>query len=506
MTCKQCGIELEEGHLFCSACGAQQDPIEEAPIAEEPVAEELIAEEPIVEEPTAEEPIVEEPTAEEPIVEEPAAEEPVVEEVSAPCCPQCGTLLEEGSVFCSECGTQCPAPEAAEPIPTCAKCGTPLREGYTFCGRCGAPVSDAPTPEQPAPVIAPQPAPQPEAVQPPKKLRKGPPLGVRILLRLLSLLLCIALIGTVLTTAIVMDLRQLTSQENLEQLIDTLITADTSPTSTPWALSNNAPAPAPSSSSILDSLVEWVYEYLDENIEEDLNITLEQMQEFVDRSSAKDILAEKAAGYIEDFIMGTDNTDITPNEILDVIEDNRALVEEVFGEYNVTVDVDAIKETMTDFLEKNDLNETIRVEVFEKLEEEPIMGENLKVKDLLEQFRFLTSDTVLVMLIAANLFLILLLFFTNWLRLSATLGWAGTTVTMVGCMLAVPVILLQVMPNVIGDLFSASLGSAQADLISNTIGTLVSAIAPVHYTILGIGLAMLIASIVLKICRKRSAK
>ena len=143
-TCPACGAAVLPDEAFCADCGAS---LAEAPLPPEPVAEvEVEAEaEPVVEEPAAE-PVAEaaaeaaeeaeaEPEAEaapaeaapvEPVEE--AVPEPVVEEAPPPApagppsCPACGTEVEEGDTFCSNCGAvlkeaEVPAPvEAAVPV------------------------------------------------------------------------------------------------------------------------------------------------------------------------------------------------------------------------------------------------------------------------------------------------------------------------------------------------------------------------------------------------------
>ena len=49
-------------------------------------------------------------------------------------CNKCGSDIEEGSAFCSECGTQAEA--------LCSECGTKL-EDSAFCPECGTPVNGA---------------------------------------------------------------------------------------------------------------------------------------------------------------------------------------------------------------------------------------------------------------------------------------------------------------------------------------------------------------------------
>ncbi|MCR5619671.1 MAG: zinc-ribbon domain-containing protein [Lachnospiraceae bacterium] len=92
MKCKQCGVELEEGAVFCQSCGAkveaqpEEKPAEETPKAEEKPAEEA----PKAEEKPAEEPpkAEEKPAEEAPKAEEKPAEAPKAEEAQAQPQPQ----------------------------------------------------------------------------------------------------------------------------------------------------------------------------------------------------------------------------------------------------------------------------------------------------------------------------------------------------------------------------------------------------------------------------------
>ena len=58
-------------------------------------------------------------------------------------CGRCGALLEEGDLFCGDCGA---------PVGGCPSCGKPLTPGKRFCRYCGATLFDAaPAPPAPAP-------------------------------------------------------------------------------------------------------------------------------------------------------------------------------------------------------------------------------------------------------------------------------------------------------------------------------------------------------------------
>lgn len=165
--CENCGSMLDKDLFFCTECGMQikymDDPtriynseeeiIPEPIVAPEPVAapEPIVEPEPSVELEPALDPepeFIDEPTLEpEPIVEiasEPeeefaeAEEDPVCENVVR--CANCGTILGEGSVFCTECGTPVSAAKPAVEKVRCRMCGAELEDDMAFCTECGTPV------------------------------------------------------------------------------------------------------------------------------------------------------------------------------------------------------------------------------------------------------------------------------------------------------------------------------------------------------------------------------
>ena len=90
-------------------------------------------------------------------------------------CPNCGNQTGEGAVFCDQCGTRLPQPEAATPAPApvpaggaviCPSCGAGNVPGEAFCDFCGSPLqAPEPTPEEPAPLEEAVPEPAAAAVE-----------------------------------------------------------------------------------------------------------------------------------------------------------------------------------------------------------------------------------------------------------------------------------------------------------------------------------------------------
>jgi predicted amidophosphoribosyltransferase len=70
-------------------------------------------------------------------------------------CPNCGNQTGEGAIFCDQCGTKIPQPEAAAPEPApapaggsviCPACGAGNVPGEAFCDYCGSPL-EPPVPD-----------------------------------------------------------------------------------------------------------------------------------------------------------------------------------------------------------------------------------------------------------------------------------------------------------------------------------------------------------------------
>ena len=56
-------------------------------------------------------------------------------------CPNCQSLLEEGAIFCQECGTRA-GQQPKKKAMFCSHCGSRLEEDSVFCGNCGSRIED----------------------------------------------------------------------------------------------------------------------------------------------------------------------------------------------------------------------------------------------------------------------------------------------------------------------------------------------------------------------------
>ena len=488
MFCTKCGSKLEDDARFCTVCGKQivaNTPVT-APVlppktenveiekAETPqVAEETI--------PAAQaEPVVEEPT---PVVEE---TEPVVEETE-------------------------PVVEETEPI---VEEATPVVEEAT-------PVVAAPPVQIPAPVVAapviPQSAPAAPQYMPVQKqekkvkTRRKPHIVLRILMQLLSFVLCLVLVGSLVATVVLADLNHLRSAGGIKQLINAVLIPDSgSQSAKPHVGAAGVTIPGNvdlsdlpidlltggTAEENLESLIEWAYEKMEESSDVPLNFSKEDVMEFVEESTVTDFIADKLASYTEDFINGTQNTTITADEIMDLIEDNEDLIEEKFHMVITPNIRETIEKNVVKVVEEDDLNSTIRVQVFENVEQtidQTASDMGMSWEEIQPILQLLCADTTLYIAIGVCVLLLVLLCLLNYYNIPAGLTWFAIPSILVGILLTLPLVLLQTSP----DLFAQFLPTA----VVGVVAAFADVLLPIHATVLIAGLAVLVVSIFWRVIR-----
>lgn len=168
--------------------------------------------------------------------------------------------------------------------------------------------------------------------------------GARIGIGFLSFLLCVALFATAICACLVASGRVLTSAGSLQQIIQELLTASSGHDTAAVPQKGYTVQPlsaAPSGDGMdldmgtdldmTDALLDFIMEAVESQIGE-LPISRKEVGDLIDRSTAKDYLAEKAAGMVSDFIRGEATTTIEPEEIRQLIEENEELISQVIGE------------------------------------------------------------------------------------------------------------------------------------------------------------------------------
>ena len=274
--------------------------------------------------------------------------------------------------------------------------------------------------------------------------------GVRFLLGFITFLLCVALFVTVIAGILVSNVVQiLSSQENLESLLRQVLFADMHH-SAPLrnAPLGNAPAirqapvktlaPADirlSEQQTATSMVEWIYEALAEDFGDELQVDLDTVKEFVERSTLDDFLVEKGAGLLNDVYTGESTVTLGADEIKAKIEENAALIEEYFG---VPVDTQVITD-VTNIIEENEYVSRIEEEGIINIilnpegttspdgMENPNSADTEQIQQVIDTTRTVLSLTTILVCGGACLLLIALILLVNMKQIWVGLNKAGIT-------------------------------------------------------------------------------
>ena len=324
---------------------------------------------------------------------------------------------------------------------------------------------------------------EPAAETPAKPAKKNLPLGVRAVLAFASVLLCICLTVSVLVTALAVDLNFLFRDETLVQMVDSVL----------FVPHNSAPRLSEEAGDTESLISQLIYEAIQKQGEEGAKFTQADVDAFVKDASISEYLTDKTVSYLQDFINGTDNTTITNEELEILIDENKELIEKTF---DVEVDEGLRNEILT-YVEDNDVNNIVHEQVIQEVRETPIAGESFNVGNLMEILSTLASPTVIMILAGIDLFLLVLLFFTNRMRLGGAMISAGIPTLLVGALLAAPVLAAQ-------NILPMFLGNAPRE-ITNVVNLLLSIITPVHLAVLIAGAVLLILCIIVKCVVKPKA-
>ena len=297
----------------------------------------------------------------------------------------------------------------------------------------------------------------------PKKLSGG----VRFILGFVTFLLCILLFVTTISTILVADaVTIVTSQDNMKKIISQILFKEVSRPPLHSIGSGDAagshgvtvkPMAAPairlddaaSEEETTNALVTWIYESLSEEYGEEMNLTLETVQQFVDESTLKDFIAEKGASLITDYYTGENTTAITEEEIQEQLEMNKDLIKETF-DYEITEE--KIQEITTKVVE-NDYIAQIQEEGIVNVVMGAVGGttDNADpnsvspgtiLMDAMELSRQILSVNTVWMCIGICAVLLALILVTNIKQIWVGLNKAGITVLIAGALFLVPTMII----------------------------------------------------------------
>ncbi len=312
------------------------------------------------------------------------------------------------------------------------------------------------------------------------------PTGLRILLAFISVLLSIVLFVSTVALILVTDIRVVTSKDGLQTIISqALFPGMARPVYSPLA-SGATDFGGLTDGTLQDGLVDSIYELIKDQLGEDIPVSKEDVEAVVSQSTLPEFLADKTAGIVSDIFNGELTTTITKEEVMDLIEENKPLIENTL---DITIPAEVV-EAVGDWLDENDVTDTFLEEVAEvtgmelparpngdskpgstvgdtgstgkpstpskpQPEGDQIIGgilsgevdvSQLQIAEILAIVRTVSSNTVLLTLIGICVLLLGLLMLTHWGRPFAAVRTAGIPVLVAGVVMSLLVFLITLLP------------------------------------------------------------
>jgi hypothetical protein len=233
-----------------------------------------------------------------------------------------------------------------------------------------------------------------------------------------------------------------------------------------------------------DSLIaQIIYDVLQSQDDENMKASLEDIAQFVADANISEFLSDKAVDYVEDMVNGTQNTEVTTDELMDLVLDNKALLEETF---DMTMD-DLVENNMREYFDKNNVGQIIHDQYISQIRGTAVAGDTT-LGQIFDLINHLCEDRVFLSLWGIVALLMIALFFSCRMRPGRTLIFGGTCALLAGVLLCLPLLVMDrlILPRL----------DALSPVLSQLITGCTGAISPMHYGILIAGGALLIAGIV----------
>lgn len=169
------------------------------------------------------------------------------------------------------------------------------------------------------------------------------PFAARFGMAVLSFVLGLALFLCAMLTALIADVRIITSKDGVRQItkaflgspqqVHSVTSIYRGAVGVPYAVGPRLEEQSGDlSNAVTEGLVGFLYEGLKDFLGTDMTMTFEELKVVVDQSTVKDFIADKTAGLVTDYFMGDITTTIEGEEIKQLLQENKALIEQVTGQ------------------------------------------------------------------------------------------------------------------------------------------------------------------------------
>ena len=363
-------------------------------------------------------------------------------------------------------------------------------------------------------------------------------LAARFGLYIASFLLGILLFVTAITTALIANMQIVTSEENISGLIREMISAPAhirpkapihagegglrvAPNTNRSYAMPRREEPSGVASDLTGQLIGMFYEEMVDQFDEEFPVSQEEFTQMINDSTVKDYIADKTASLITDYFNDEITTTFEPEEIVQLIKENSALIESITGE---PIPDDIAQQVATVF-DENEIIVKVEAEGLAGFMEmtgtsipglpggnassdavEGEEGNSLNIRDIIAALRSFSSTQNLIIGIAICLVLIAAIVLINCRQIGKGLRRAGYPLMWAGCL-----VVLNLLAKFQPDMWVVTAG--EGDSVNQTFNLVLKLsryillqTAVVNIVIFGTGLALCIAGIVLPIVLRAKRK
>ena len=375
----------------------------------------------------------------------------------------------------------------------CKKCGASIELTDAHCSQCGA------------------------------KLKLGwkkPPALIRLVMQIVSLLMCLTLIASLITTVLLADIRNLTSSGGIEKIITALFTPESSmqmPDPTIDPVANALPVHKLNSTTGTedgtqipedveipmdaltnsDAMAEFVTGFVESLLGEEAAADPENVSRFIEESTVMDFFAAKISSFVSDAFSGNQSATITAEEIMQLLDENQALLEDIFKIEITDEQKEQIGTQVNDMLAEADLDNTIRQSI-DDLTSTPIEGmDGMTVGDLMQTIQKISQPGVILLAFGFCLLLMLGMCLLNFYNIPQALRWCGFPCLISGAILSAPLLVINASPAILEE------AMPDTAALMTVVDAALSVVAPLHFGILILGVAMIVLSFLWRLFFKR---
>ena len=359
-----------------------------------------------------------------------------------------------------------------------------------------------------------------------KKLSRGARFGLSVASFLLGLLLFVSAIAT----ALIADVQIVTSQDGLSGIFRTMMSA-------PAHVRPHAPVTVANESSLriapqlrtyqmprrdepgdaagdvaadlTEQLIGMFYEEMVAQFEEEFPVSQEEFTQMINESTVKDYIADKTAALVTDYLNDEITTTFEPEEVVQLIQENSALIESITGEPIP----DDIAQTVGQVFDENEIIVKVEaeglagfMELLDKGSEGSDGSSSGSISGILEMIKeyygivnTVASTLTLIVGIVICLVLIAGIILINCRQLGKGLRRAGYPLMLAGSM-----IILNILAKFQPDMWVITAGddaavAATTNMVLKLVRHILLETAVVNIVVFGMGLALCVGGIVLGI-------